>query len=183
MYPYYYKRPTYLFLQREFIGYSYLLLGLYDKAKDIFLSLYRDTLRQDYLLNFLYADALSDGTNRELLNTIDPESLTERKYLYYLVKGFYAFRDGSYREVIKELSEAQSLNRYIEDDPEFLYRYAVSAFMEGDWRKSVFYFEQLDGFGAQIKKSLIVAYCSMPLKKGGKNTTFVKRRCHAYAVV
>lgn len=144
MYPYYYKKPTYLFLQREFIGYSYLLLGLYDKAKDIFLSLYRDTLRQDYLLNFLYADALSDGTNRELLNMIDPESLTERRYLYHLVKGFYAFRDGNYKETIKELSDAQSLNRYLEDDPEFLYRYAVSAFMEGDWRKSVFYFEQLD---------------------------------------
>ena len=126
MYPYYYKKPTYLFLQREFIGYSYLLLGLYDKAKDIFLSLYRDTLRQDYLLNFLYADALSDGTNRELLNMIDPESLTERRYLYHLVKGFYAFRDGNYKETIKELSDAQSLNRYLEDDPEFLYRYAVS---------------------------------------------------------
>ncbi len=144
MYPYYYKKPTYLFLQREFIGYSYLLLGLYDKAKDIFLSLYRNTLKLDHLLYFLYADSLSDGTNRELLNMIDPESLTEKRYLYHLVKGFYAFSDGNYKETIKELSEAQSLNRYLEDDPEFLYRYAVSAFMEGDWRRSVFYFEQLD---------------------------------------
>lgn len=176
MYPYYYKKPTYLFLQREFIGYSYLLLGLYDKAKDIFLSLYRDTLRQDYLLNFLYADALSDGTNRELLNMIDPESLTERRYLYHLVKGFYAFRDGNYKETIKELSDAQSLNRYLEDDPEFLYRYAVSAFMEGDWRKSVFYFEQLDRKDIYKKYGESLDYYLALIYLMNKNYADAKRR-------
>jgi tetratricopeptide (TPR) repeat protein len=176
MYPYYYKKPTYLFLQREFIGYSYLLLGLYDKAKDIFLSLYKDTLRQDYLLNFLYADALSDGTNRELLNMIDPRSLTEKRYLYHLVKGFYAFRDGNYKETIKELSEAQSLNRYIEDDPEFLYRYAVSAFMEGDWRKAVFYFEQLDRKDMYRKYGESLDYYLALIYLMNKNYADAKRR-------
>ncbi|MFN4132721.1 MAG: hypothetical protein ACK4GE_06580, partial [Caldimicrobium sp.] len=41
----------------------------------------------------------------------------------------------------------------------------------------------LTGFGAQIENFLIGAHCSMPLQKGGKNPTFVQRRCHAYAVI
>ncbi|RMH09127.1 MAG: hypothetical protein D6699_00290, partial [Aquificota bacterium] len=40
MYPYYYKLPTYTSLQKEFIGECYLLLGLYDRAKDVFMDLY-----------------------------------------------------------------------------------------------------------------------------------------------
>ncbi|WPM31648.1 tetratricopeptide repeat protein [Hydrogenobacter sp. T-2] len=144
MYPYYYKNPTYLFLQREFIGDAYLLLGFYDRAKDVFFNLYRDTNREDYLLKFLYADSLSKGLNSQLLDSIDPETLVEGKYLYHLVKGFYAFNVSRYPEALRELSEARTLNRYLEDDPEFLYRYAVSSYMEKDWRSAAFYFEQLD---------------------------------------
>ena len=144
MYPYHYKRPTYLFLQREFIGQAYMFLGLYDRSKDIFLNLHRDTLREDYLLNFLYADSLSKALNSYLLKSINPENLAEKKYLYYLVKGFYAFNFGDYNGALADLSEANQLNRYLEEDPDFLYRYAVSSFMMGDWRRAIFYFEMLD---------------------------------------
>lgn len=144
MYPYYYKKPTYLFLQREFIGDSYLLVGFYDRAKDVFLNLHRDTFRGDYLLKFLYADSLSGGNNSQLLGNIDPEGLVERRYFYHLVKGFYAFNAGNYNTTLSELSEARNLNRYLEEDPEFLYRYAVGSFMVENWRSAIFYFEQLD---------------------------------------
>lgn len=144
MYPYYYKKPTYLFLQREFIGDAYLFVGFYDRSKDVFLSLYKDTLRLDYMLKFLYADSLSGGLNSQLLESIDPDTLVEKRYLYHIVKGFYAFNVGNYTEALRELSEARNLNRYLEEDPEFLYRYAVSSFMSENWRNAVFYFEQLD---------------------------------------
>lgn len=144
MYPYYYKKPTYLFLQREFIGDAYLLMGFYDKAKDMFFGLYRDINRTDYLLKFLYADSLSQGLNSQLLDQIDPETLVESRYFYHLVKGFYAFNVSNYTTAQSELSQARNLNRYLEEDPEFLYRYAVSSFMNEDWRSAVFYFEQLD---------------------------------------
>ncbi len=144
MYPYYYKRPTYLFLQKEFIGDAYLLLGFYDRAKDVFLGLYRDTSRKEYLLKFLYADTLSGSLNSQLLDRIDVNILSENKYLYYIVKGFYAFNTSNYTEAINDLSEARALNRYVEEDPEFLYRYAVSNFMTKNWRSAIFYFEQLD---------------------------------------
>ncbi|MDW8032287.1 MAG: hypothetical protein RMH93_01935 [Aquificaceae bacterium] len=144
MYPYYYKKPTYLFLQREFIADSYLLMGLYDKARDLFLGLYRDTNRLDYLLNFLYADALSFGDNYALLNQIDAGSLVKKAYLYHLVRAFYAFNGGRYKEALEDLRVARSMNRYLEEDPEFLYRYAVSSFMERNLKDATFYFEQLD---------------------------------------
>ncbi|MFN7065528.1 MAG: hypothetical protein ACK4OF_05220 [Aquificaceae bacterium] len=144
MYPYYYKKPNYLSLQKEFIGQAYLLAGLYERAKDIFLNLYRDTLGDDHLLNFLYVDSLSHGPNSQLLDNVNPEAIPEKKYFYHLVKGFYAFNFGNYEEAIKELTETYHLNRYIEEDPEFLYRYAVSSFMVKDWRRAVFYFEKLD---------------------------------------
>ena len=144
MYPYYYKKPNYINLQREFIGQTYTLAGLYEKAKDIFLNLYRDTLKSDYLLDFLYADALSQGYNSQLLNNINPEAIPEKRYLYHLVKGIYAFNYGNYKDALTEFKEAKHLNRYLEENSEFLYIYAVSNFMLKDWRNASFYFEKLD---------------------------------------
>ncbi|MDW8066165.1 MAG: hypothetical protein RMI50_00640 [Aquificaceae bacterium] len=144
MYPYHYKKATYLSLQKEFIAQAYFLLGFYDRAKDLFLALYRETGRVDYLISFLHADALSQGSNYMLLDQIDPNLLVEKRYLYYLVRGFYAFNQGDYKQALADLQEARSLNRYLEDDPEFLYRYAVGSFMIKDWRNATFYFEQLD---------------------------------------
>lgn len=144
MYPYYYKKATYLFLQKEFIGDTFIMLNFYDKARDIFLSLYKDTGRVDYLLKFLYADALYGGSSASLLDTVDPSSLLEKEYLYYFVKGIYAFNGGNYKDAMQNFARARELNRYLEEDPEFLYRYAVSSFLEKDWRRAVFYFELLD---------------------------------------
>ncbi|RMH81251.1 MAG: hypothetical protein D6674_00800 [Acidobacteria bacterium] len=144
MYPYHYKRANYLLLQKEFIGDCYLMLGMYGKAKDVFWSLYREEEHNAYLLKFLYADALNSGANLSILDRIDPSKLPERDYMYPLVRGFMMFNLGDYKSALTNLSEARSLNRYLEDDPEFLYRYAISHFMEGDWRNAVFYLELLD---------------------------------------
>ncbi|MEJ5339336.1 MAG: hypothetical protein ACK42C_04030 [Aquificaceae bacterium] len=176
MYPYYYKKPTYLFLQREFIGDAYIFMGFYPRAKDVFLSLYRDTARDDYLLKFLYADSLSGGQNSQLLNRIDPEALVEKKYFYHLVKGFYAFNAGNYSEALKELSEARNLNRYLEEEPEFLYRYAVSSFMKENWRSAIFYFEQLDRKDIYRKYSDSVNYYLALIYLLNRNYADAKKR-------
>ncbi|MEN3028489.1 MAG: hypothetical protein ABDH29_04600 [Aquificaceae bacterium] len=176
MYPYYYKKPTYLFLQREFIADSYLLMGLYDKARDLFLGLYRDTNRLDYLLNFLYTDALSSGDNYTLLNQIDPGSLVEKVYLYHLVRAFYAFNGGRYGEALKDLQVARSLNRYLEEDPEFLYRHAVSSFMERSLKDATFYFEQLDRKDLYNKYQDSTNYYLALIYLLSKNHTDAKKR-------
>lgn len=144
MYPYYYKKPTYLSLQRDFIGESYLLAGYYHRAKDIYMNLYRTTSVKDYLLKFLYADALAGGYNPFLLTIIDSQNLTENRYLYYLISGFYAFNAGNYTQALFDLSEARNLNKHLDEEPEFLYRYAVSNFMEKKLKEAIFYFELLD---------------------------------------
>ncbi|MDT7910585.1 MAG: hypothetical protein RQ827_00430, partial [Thermocrinis sp.] len=57
MYPYYFKRANYTDLQKEFLGDIYLLLEEYSKAKEIYLSLYKNSDQKKYLVKFLYADA------------------------------------------------------------------------------------------------------------------------------
>mgnify|MGYP001770626509 CR=1 FL=1 len=172
MYPYYYKMPAYINLQREFIGNCYLLLGMYDRAKDIFLDLYRAVGSNHYLLKFLYADALSGGQNYELLNTI-PESEDQ---LYYLVKGFILFNSGDYKASVESLSHARNINRYLENDPEFLYRYAIGYYMLGDWRRALFYFEILDRKDLYGKYRSATNYYLSIIYLKSKNYTDAKRR-------
>ncbi|MCS7307588.1 MAG: hypothetical protein NZ526_03440 [Aquificaceae bacterium] len=176
MYPYYYKRPTYTVLQKEFIGESYLLLGLYDKARDVYMALYRDTGKLDYLLNFLYSDALSYMDNYMLIEQIDPNSLGEKRYLYYLIKAFYAFGMGMHKDAVRYFLEARLLNRYVEDNPEFLYRHAVSSFMERDWKNSIFYFEQLDRKDIYKKYADSANYYLAMIYLMNKNYTDAKKR-------
>ncbi|RMH01739.1 MAG: hypothetical protein D6699_06575, partial [Aquificota bacterium] len=62
----------------------------------------------------------------------------------YVAKGFVLFNAGNYGASLESLTHARSINRYLEEDPEFLYRYALDYYMLGDWRKALFYLEVLD---------------------------------------
>ncbi len=119
---------------------------------------------------------LSGGSNSQLLDNIDPETLVEKKYLYYLVKGFYAFNASNYSQALRELSEARNLNRYLEEDPEFLYRYAVSGYMEENWRSAIFYFEQLDRKDIYRKYSDSVNYYLALIYLMSENYADAKKR-------
>jgi outer membrane protein assembly factor BamD (BamD/ComL family) len=144
MYPYYFKRPNYGDLQKEFLGDIYLLLEDYPKAKELYLGLYKNTDQKRYLVKFLYADALEGGTkNIELLDSlgaleegIDPSMLP-------LIKGYYLYNQGRFKEALSELMQARAQNRNLEEDPHFLYRLALSYYILEDWRNGLFYFELL----------------------------------------
>jgi len=83
MYPYYFKRPNYGDLQKEFLGDIYLLLEEYSKAKELYLGLYKNSNQKKYLVKFLYADALEE--NRSLEE--DPH------FLYRLALSYYILQD------------------------------------------------------------------------------------------
>ena len=143
MYPYHYKMANYIDLQVEFIGDAYLLLDMYGKAKDIFFSLYRKSGNPIHLLKFLYAGAMMGATDLTLLKDLDPKNLGNYEYVYYLVLGYANYNMDNYLDALEYMTQARGVYRYLEDDPHFLYRYAISHYMLGDWRKTIFYMEIL----------------------------------------
>ncbi|WP_448588103.1 tetratricopeptide repeat protein [Thermocrinis sp.] len=145
MYPFYFKKPTYADLQAEFLAEVHLLLEDYSKAKEIYMSLYRKTGQKKYLGKFLYSEALEGSTkNTELLLSIQPGDEGIEDYLVPLIRGYYLYNLGNFKEAVFELNQARALNRYLENDPHFLYRLALSYYMIQDWRNSLFYFELLE---------------------------------------
>jgi tetratricopeptide (TPR) repeat protein len=112
MYTYYFKRANYIDLQREFLGDVYLLLEEYSKAKELYLSLHKNSNQKKYLMKFLYADALEGGTkNIELLESlraleegVDPSMLS-------LIRGYYFYNQGRFKEALHELTQARAQNR------------------------------------------------------------------------
>ncbi len=144
MYPFYFKRPNYLDLQKEFLADIHLLLEDYSKAKELYLSLYKNTNQRKYLVRFLYADALEGGTkNIELLGNLESSEKDTDPSMLSLIRGYYLYNQGNFKDALSELMQARSQNRYLEEDPNFLYRLALSYYILGDWRNSLFYFELL----------------------------------------
>jgi outer membrane protein assembly factor BamD (BamD/ComL family) len=144
MYPYYFKRPNYGDLQKEFLGDIYLLLEEYSKAKEIYLGLYKNSNQKKYLVKFLYADALEGGTkNIELLESLGILEEGVDPSMPSLIRGYYFYNQGRFKEALSELTQARAQNRSLEGDPHFLYRLALSYYILQDWRNSLFYFELL----------------------------------------
>jgi len=144
MYPYYFKRPNYGDLQKEFLGDIYLLLEEYSKAKELYLGLYKNSNQKKYLVKFLYADALEGGTkNIELLENLRASEEGVDPSMLSLIRGYYFYNQGRFKEALSELTQARAQNRSLEEDPHFLYRLALSYYMLQDWRNSLFYFELL----------------------------------------
>ncbi len=143
MYPFFYKRNNYVNLQLEFIAESYLLLDMYDRAMDIFSYLYRKSAAPTYMLKMEYARVMTGTMETKTLLSINPKELGEDEYMYYLIQGFYQFNLGNYVLCIDYLTKAREMNRYLEYNEHFLYRYAVSYYMVGDWKKASFYMEIL----------------------------------------
>jgi tetratricopeptide (TPR) repeat protein len=144
MYPYYFKRANYVDLQREFLGDIYLLLEEYSKAKEVYLSLYKNSNQKKYLVKFLYADALEGCTkNIELLENLRASEEGVDPSMPPLIRGYCFYNQGRFKETLSELTQARAQNRDLEEDPHFLYRLALSYYMLQDWRNSLFYFELL----------------------------------------
>jgi tetratricopeptide (TPR) repeat protein len=157
-YPFYYKVPRFLQVQREFIADSYLLLQWYDSAKNIYANLYGETERVEYMIKYGYATALSgsvEGFNylKDLAKRGVPPDYAD---LYYMTVGFFYFNLGKY-EVAKEyMMRTLELNPYLREDPHLLFRLGVSHYKLGDWRKAILYLElalRNDPFGMYEESS------------------------------
>ncbi|ADC89283.1 Tetratricopeptide repeat protein [Thermocrinis albus DSM 14484] len=144
MYPHHYKKPNYLLLYQEIVGDTYLFMGNCSAARIVFSDLYGKTGWSVHLLKTLYAEALCGGVfDITLIGTVDPSTLGDQEYLLFLTEGLYFFNTKNFREALILMKEAKSVNRELEEDPHFLYRYAVAHYMAGDWRSSLSYFEML----------------------------------------
>jgi len=170
MYPYYFKRPNYGDLQKEFLGDIYLLLEEYSKAKELYLSLYKNSNQKRYLVKFLYADALEGGTKKiELLENLRASEEGLDPSMLSLIRGYYFYNQGRFKEALSELTQARAQNRSLEEDPHFLYRLALSYYILQDWRNSLFYFELLqrrDIYRRYAEKS---SYFLLFINLGNKN--------------
>ena len=142
-YPFYYKVPRFVHVQREFVADSYLLLQWYDTAKNIYANLYGETEKVEYMIKFGYASSLGgsiEGFNylKELSKGGVPSDYLD---LYYITMGFYNFNLGRYRRTVGYLIQALNLNAYLRGDPHFLFRLGVSYYKLGEWRKALLYLE------------------------------------------
>ncbi|GAB6066288.1 hypothetical protein JCM9492_13810 [Aquifex pyrophilus] len=150
LYTFHYKSPRYLTLQREFVGDSYFLLGWYDRAMDIYASLYGDTRDERFIIKFALASALfGDYTGYTYVKRLG-KIPREYAYLYYLALGVYEVGLGKYESGIENLRKALELNSFLKYDVHFNYYTAFSHYRLGNLRKALFYFtraKELDKFG------------------------------------
>lgn len=142
-YPFYYKVPRFIPLQREFVADSYLLLQWYDNAKNIYANLYGETERVEYMIRYCYASSLSGSAEGYdyLVKLTDKGVPSDHLALYYTALGFYNFNLGRYKEAIDFLSQAMNVNPYLREDVHVLFRLGVSYYKLGDWRKAFLYLE------------------------------------------
>ncbi len=142
-YPFYYKVPRFIYVQREFIADSYLLLQWYDTAKNIYANLYGETEKVEYMIKFGYASAL--GGSIEGFNYLRKLSKEGVPYdyldLYYATMGFYNFNLGRYRRAVEYITQAMNVNSYLREDAHILFRLGVSYYKLGEWRKALLYLE------------------------------------------
>lgn len=179
MYTYHYKNPNYLLLKDDFVGESYLLLGFYERAFEVFMKLYKDSSNPVYLLKALYAEASQGKSyNYELLNNVKPENLKEEGYLYYLVKGFYEFNLGNYTSTLENLSLARSMKAQLGQDPDFLYRQAAAYALTERWKEALQSFEVLSRVDIYKTYSLFSDYYLTLIHLKTKNYIEAKERLY-----
>ena len=142
-YPFHYKVPRFLNVQREFVADSYLLLQWYESAGNIYANLYGETERPEYMIKYGYASALSGSIEgftylRELGREGVPEDYLD---VYLMTMGFFYFNLGKYKRAIEYMTRTIELNPYLREDPHLLFRLGVSYYKEKDWRKAILYLE------------------------------------------
>ena len=142
-YPFHYKVPRYIDIQREFVADSYLLLQWYETAKNIYANLYGETERVEYMIKYGYASALNgsiEGYN--YLSSLNVKGVpADYLDLYYMTMGFYNFNLGRYSLAVEYLTRAMNVNTYLREDAHLLFRLGVSYYKLGDWRKALLYLE------------------------------------------
>lgn len=149
-YTFYYKKPEYLILQREFLGDSYLLVAWYEDAMNIYANLYGDTKKKKYLIKYAFISALyGDYTGYNELRRL--KSLPkDYLYLYHLALGIYSIDFGRNKEALQHLTKALELNPFLRYDVHFNYYTGLAYYKNGKiWRSMLFFLraKDLDKFG------------------------------------
>ncbi len=145
MYPFYYKVPSYIELQRNIIGDIYLLLGEFNKATGVFMALNHDYPNSSkYAIKLAYAvlrnhnengiNYIKDIKNQDIKSPQDTA-------LYYFDKAIYDFLTDDYKDTIFMLKQASDYDSLISYHPyyELLYGYAFYKMM--DWQNALLHLE------------------------------------------
>jgi hypothetical protein len=145
MYPFYYKVPSYIALQREIIGDIYLLLGDFNKATGVFMVLsskYPNVNR--YKIKLAYATLRNHDKNGiDYIKSLQNKDIKtpEDTALYYFDYAIYYFLTGDYKNTTFMLHEASNYDSFLSYHPyyEFLYGYAF--YKLSDWQDAMFHLE------------------------------------------
>jgi hypothetical protein len=145
MYPFYYKVPSYIALQREIIGDIYLLLGDFNKATGVFMILsskYPNVNK--YKIKLAYATLRNHDKNGiDYIKSVQNKDIKtpEDTALYYFDYAIYYFLTGDYKNTTFMLHEASNYDSFLSYHPyyEFLYGYAF--YKLSDWQDAMFHLE------------------------------------------
>ncbi len=145
MYPFYYKVPSYIALQREILGDIYLMLGDFNKAAGVFMALsseYPD--KNKYKIKLAYAILRNHDQNGiNYIQNIQNKDIKTAKdtALYYLDYAIYYFLTGNYKETIFMLHQASDYDSFLSYDPYFEFLYGYAFYKLSDWQNAMFHLE------------------------------------------
>lgn len=145
LYPFYYKIPSYIALQRDIIGDIYLTIGDFNKASGVFMAL-SDDYPNDKKYTIKLAYALLRNHNLSGINYIkniknEDIKTPEDTAIYYFDQAIYYFLTSDYRNTIFMLRQASDYDSFLTYHPyyEFLYGYAF--YKQRDWQDALFHLE------------------------------------------
>ncbi len=145
MYPFYYKVPSYIALQREILGDIYLLLGDFNKAAGVFMALsneYKDVNK--YKIKLAYATLRNyDKNGISYIQNIQNKDIKtpEDTALYYFDYAIYYFLTGDYRQTTFMLHEASDYDSFLSYHPYFEFLYGYAFYKMSDWQDAMFHLE------------------------------------------
>ncbi len=145
MYPFYYKVPSYIALQREILGDIYLLLGDFNKATGVFMVLSNQYPNKNrYKIKLAYATLRNYGKNgiNYIANIQNKDIKTpEDTALYYFDYAIYYFLIGNYKQTTFMLHEASNYDSFLIYHPYFEFLYGYAFYKMSDWQYAMFHLE------------------------------------------
>ena len=145
VYPFYYKVPSYIALQREMIGDIYLLLDDFNKATGVFMGLnekYPNVNR--YKIKLSYATLRNYNQNGiDYIKSLQNKDIktSEDTALYYFDYAIYYFLTGDYKETTFMLRQASDYNSFMSYDPYYEFLYGYASYKLSNWQDAMFHLE------------------------------------------
>ncbi len=145
MYPFYYKVPSYITIQREIIGDIYLLIGDFSKAGGVFMALSAEYPNESkYKIKLAYVILRTHNLSGiDYIKNIQNKDIktSEDTAFYYFDYGIYYFLTGDYKQASFMLHEASNYDSFLSYRPYYEFLYGYTFYKLKDWQDAMFHLE------------------------------------------